>query len=100
MVVTIGTKTLDAGNAKEFKDGVFKIIKNEKNMVFNMEEVNFIDSSGCGVLLSCLRELSSARGDLKLFNVKKPVRTMFELIRIHKIIDIFNTKEEAVDSFV
>ena len=38
-------------------------------------------------------------GDLKLCNVTKPVRALFELIRMHRIFDIVNTREEAVQAF-
>ncbi len=65
-------------------------------MIFDMSKLEFIDSSGCGVILSCLRKINSKDGDIKLFGLTKPVRTLFELIRMHRIFDIFNTKEEAV----
>ena len=38
-------------------------------------------------------------GDIKLFGLTKPVGTLFELIRMRRIFDIFNTKEEAVKAY-
>ena len=64
-----------------------------------MNQVNFLDSSGCGTILSCLRQLKTAGGDLKMFGLQQPVRTLFELIRLHRIIDIFNTRDEAINAY-
>ena len=98
-VVTVQTDVVDAGNAKEFRSGISPVLEKERNVVFDMRLVNFLDSSGCGTILSCLRQLNNAGGDLKMFGLQNEVRTLFELIRMHRIIEIFNTKEEAVKSF-
>jgi anti-sigma B factor antagonist len=98
-VVSLHTDVLDANNAKDFKKEVTPTLEQANNVVFEMSEVKFVDSSGCGTLLSCLRQLKSANGELKLCGVHKTVRTLFELIRIHRIIEIYDTKEEAAHSF-
>lgn len=68
-------------------------------IVFDMHAVRMIDSYGCGVLLGCLKQLTHSGGDLKLCRVRKSILTMFELIRIHRIVEIHETLEEAVGSF-
>lgn len=90
---------LDAKNAKEFKQSISPILEDNQNVIFDMNRIKFLDSSGCGTILSCLRQLNSAGGDLKMYGLQSPVRTLFELIRMHRIIQIFNTKDEAVTSF-
>ena len=99
MHVLLMTDTMDANNSKEFKAAMAPIIAENTKVVLGMNQINFVDSSGCGALLSCLRQLSNAGGDLKVYGLRKRVRTLFELVRLHRIIDIFNTKEEAVSSF-
>ena len=98
-VVKVQTEVLDAGNAKEFRDGLSPILEEDIKIVFDMNQVNFLDSSGCGTILSCLRQLKTAGGDLKMFGLQQPVRTLFELIRLHRIIDIFNTRDEAINAY-
>jgi anti-sigma B factor antagonist len=87
------------------------ILEKSSKVVFDMSSVNFLDSSGCGALLSCLRQVNTAGGDMKLFGVTKPVRTLFELIRMHRIrtlfelirmhriVEMYDTKEAALASF-
>ena len=99
VVVKVQTEVLDAANAKEFRTGITPILEADAKIVFDMSPVNFLDSSGCGTILSCLRQQNSAGGDLKMFGLQQSVRTLFELIRLHRIIDIFNTRDEAVNAY-
>ena len=98
-VVSSLPRVLDASNAIEFKSNILRIIQENNSIVFDMSDVQFIDSAGCGALITCLRQLKISGGVLKLFNVQNQVRSVFELVRMHKIIDIFNTKQEALHSF-
>ena len=98
-VVKVQTEVLDAGNAKEFRTGISPILEENVKIVFDMSQVNFLDSSGCGTILSCLKQLNNAGGDLKMFGLQQSVRTLFELIRLHRIIDIFNTRDEAINAY-
>jgi anti-sigma B factor antagonist len=55
-----------------------------------------------GRFISCLRKLNAKGGDLKLCRMSKQVRAVFELVRMHRIFDIFDifgTREEAVRAF-
>lgn len=93
--------SLDAKEVPEFKELLMELIdkKTLQGVVIDLQHLRFIDSSGLGSFLSALRYLHSTGGDLKLSHMNKPIRTMFELIRMHKIFEIFNTTEEALRSF-
>jgi len=67
--------------------------------VLDLSRLRFVDSSGLGALLSCLRQLTGRGGDLRLSGMSKPVRALFELVRMHRIFDIYPTKEEAIKAF-
>ncbi|NBK25550.1 MAG: anti-sigma factor antagonist, partial [Spirochaetia bacterium] len=71
--------TLTASNAKEFKAALEGHLENTKAMVIDLSSVTFIDSTGLGVLLFALKRLNQKEGELKLCNVTKPVRVLFEL---------------------
>ena len=99
IVVTLQGEHLDAGNTKDFKQDVTALVEPNAKVVLDLSRVQFVDSSGCGAILSYLRQLKSAGGDLKLCAVTKPVRSLFELVRMHRVFDIFNTRDEAVKAF-
>ena len=99
-VVRVALDTLDAGNEKRFKKEVISALEPNSKVVLDLSEVDFIDSSGLGVILSCFRHLQSTNGDLKLCCLNDQVRMLFELVRMHRIFDIYRTREEAFSSFV
>lgn len=96
VVVDVLADSLDAGNTRAFRDAITPLIDTNPNLVLNLETVRFLDSSGCGSILSCLRQLNAKGGDLKVCGLQKTVRAVFELVRIHRIIDIFENRDEAV----
>ncbi len=98
-VVTVCSEAIDASNAKEFKEGMIPLLEKHSQVVFDMSHLRFVDSTGLGALLSCLRELHKSNGDLRLFGMTKQVRVLFEVVNMHKVFEIFNTVEEAVASF-
>ena len=98
-VVVLPGERLDASDAKEFKRDIAPVLEANSKVVFDMSQLRFVDSSGLGAILSCLRQLTAAGGDLKLCGLSKPIRALFELVRMHRVFNIFNTKEEAVGAF-
>lgn len=98
-VVNILTDQLDAANARDFKEQINPLIEVEKHVVFDMSKVRFVDSSGLGAILSYLRRLHQEGGDLRLSGLTKPVRMLFELVRMHRIFEIYNSVDEAVRAF-
>lgn len=98
-IVTLTGAQLDASSTEEFKREIAPVLEEHGQVIFNLGQLGFIDSSGLGALLSCLRHLQARGGDLKLCSVSKSVRALFELVRMHKVFHIFNTQEEAVHAF-
>ncbi|MBX7219093.1 MAG: STAS domain-containing protein [Blastocatellia bacterium] len=96
LVVTIHEKALDASSVKQFKTDMTPVLEHAKLVIFDLSQLEFVDSSGLGAILSCLRQLTGKGGDLKLCGMTKPVRALFELVRMHRIFDILNTREEAL----
>jgi anti-sigma B factor antagonist len=99
MVVTLSGDVLDASVTSDFKREMTPVLQTEYRVVFDMSNIQFVDSSGVGAILSCLRTLNAEGGDLKICALTKPVRALFELVRMHKIFDIFGSREEAIASF-
>lgn len=98
-ILEVEFTTLTATNAKEFKKKLESALENETNILLDLNRVTFIDSSGLGVFLFCLKSLNQKGGDLKICNITKPVRVLFELVRLHQIIEVFNSQEEALQAF-
>jgi anti-sigma B factor antagonist len=98
-IVAVNVEEFDASNADVFRRAIAPVLKDCRKLVLDLDRVQFVDSRGCGVILSCLKQISPTGGDLKLCRVTPPVRMVFELIRMHNICEIVNTREEAVQAF-
>jgi anti-sigma B factor antagonist len=98
-VALVPIDELDASNVGEFRRDMTPVLQAHSKLVLDLGRLRFVDSSGLGAILSCLRQTSAKGGDLKLCGMSKQVRTAFELVRLHRIFDIYGTKEEAVRAF-
>jgi anti-sigma B factor antagonist len=98
-VVMISGDLLDASIVGEFKKEMTPVLQKEYHVVLDLNNIQFVDSSGVGAILSCLRTLNAEGGELKICSLTKPVRALFELVRMHKIFEIFETRELALESF-
>jgi len=98
-VAAVPVDELDASNAGEFKRDMGPVLKSNPRLVLDLSKLRFVDSSGLGTMLSCLRQLSAQGGDLKLCAMSKQVRALFELVRMHRIFEIYPTRDDAVKAF-
>jgi anti-sigma B factor antagonist len=98
-VVLLPGSDLDASNTADFKSVIAPVLKAHTKVVFDLSQLRFIDSSGLGAFLSCLRQLSTNRGELKLCGMSNQVYQTIELVRMNRIFDIYDTKDEAVQAF-
>lgn len=96
VVATVPLEELDASNAGDFKRDMAPVVDGTTKLVLDLSRLRFVDSSGLGAFISCLRRMSARGGDLKLSGLSKQVRAVFELVRMHKVFDIYATSEEAV----
>jgi len=91
---------LDAASAKEIKSKINQLGKDNRiKIVMDLSEINFIDSTGLGCMVSCLRTVSKKGGDIKIAGLQAQVRAIFELTRLHRIFQIFDDTETAFRSF-
>jgi anti-sigma B factor antagonist len=92
-------KSLDASNVTVFKDLMRQRIPDSPRLLLNFEHVEFLDSSGLGALIWTLRECESQAGSVKLYNLQKPVMMLLEVVRMHRVFDIYTDKAEATQSW-
>lgn len=98
-LVALQEESLDVNNIREFKRAMTPHATLAAKIVLDLSRVQFVDSTGCGALLSFLRELRGVGGELKLCGMTKPVRSLFQLVRMNKVFDIHKSKEDAVMAF-
>ncbi len=68
-------------------------------LVVDMEGLEFLDSSGLGALVSCLRRVKEKKGEIKLAGLRPEVRSIFEITRVSRLFHICDTLPEALGAF-
>lgn len=95
-VVAFTRDSLDASNTKTFKYDMQPVLAQYPRILLDLEALQFVDSSGLGAMLSCLRAMHDKGGHLALCGMSKPVRTLFELVRMYRVFDIYASRTEAL----
>jgi anti-sigma B factor antagonist len=75
------------------------IRKEEKKIVFDLAGVSYIDSTGMGVIVSCLSKVMKAGGSLRLAGVGERVLHLFKITRLDKVVAFYPTVLAAAESF-
>lgn len=99
LVAVLPGPDLDAANAREVRESLWAAIKGEPRVLLDMSGLQFIDSSGCGVLLSILRDVRAAGGDARMFGVTPTVDELFTLIHMYRMYEAHPTRDAAAASF-
>ena len=95
-VVEFQRKRIDAALAVKFRDDIQTLIsQGNKKIAFNLQHVEFIDSSGLGALVSVMKSLGGNQ-NMALCQVKDAVLTVFKLTRMDKIFVILPSESEAI----
>ena len=75
------------------------LAEGKKKIVLNLAEVNYIDSSGLGELVSSYTAVKNAGGELKLLNLTSKVRDLLVITKLVTVFDVKDDEASAVSSF-
>ena len=82
------------------RDLVSKLLSNgHKQILLNLGDVNYIDSSGLGHLVSALTRVRKQAGELKLLHLTSKVQELMKITRLYTVFDIMDDQAAAVESF-
>ena len=99
LVVKVHEERIDCHNCTEFKKDVIELLdKGTKILIFDIDEVRFIDSSGVGALLGIYKHTKITDAEFILVNLQPRVYTRFALDRLTRFFNIFPSLEDAMDT--
>ena len=94
-----GRITLGEGSVT-VRDTVHDLLsKGQKRILLNLGDVNYIDSSGIGELLSAFIAAKKQGGELKLLNLSKKVHDLLQITKLYTVFDVKDDEAWAVKSF-
>ncbi len=90
---------LDAECAEVLKSEFRRQSQGGKYFVFDLQELEYLDSTGLGAIVFCLKNCNERNCQLKLANLTEKPRMIFEITRAYRIFDIFDDLDQAVAAF-
>lgn len=94
-----GVDSLVASNAGDFRERWDACIGEANRIALHLGNITFLDSSGIGALVGAFKKLSKREGELRLIGLTPMVKSLFEVTRLHRVFEIYDTEDEAVASF-
>ncbi len=99
VVVVTPLGCLDGLSAGHFLDTLSELISMHPKVALDCSGIVHMDSMGMGILMVCLRQALSLRGDIRIGAPVPVVSLMLELTRADKVFGIFETAASAAASF-
>ena len=72
---------------------------NRTRLVLNLADVDYIDSSGIGELVSAYTAVKNRGGELKLLHLTKKVHDLLQLTKLYTVFDVYTDESSALRSF-
>jgi len=93
-------KIMGGPDATLLHDQLHDLIKeNKKNVVIDLAKVDWMNSTGLGILISGLTTLRNNGGELKLANVTEKIESLLTITKLITVFENYDSVEEAVGSF-
>jgi anti-sigma B factor antagonist len=94
-----GRITLGEGSV-QLRDAVRELLaKGQKNILLNLGDVTYIDSSGIGELVSAFTTTKNQGGELKLLNLTRKVHDLLQITKLYTVFDVKDDEASAISSF-
>ena len=94
-----GRITLGEGSVT-IRDAVRDVLaKGSNKILLNLAEVNYIDSSGIGELVSGFTTVANSGGNLKLLGLTKRVKDLLQITMLYTVFDVHEEEAHAIRSF-
>lgn len=89
---------LDQENSAELEYLTTILIKGGlRKILFDMDELRYIDSSGIGRIINLTKNIRTLKGNVTIARCSSNIQDVFKLVQIEKFIKIFISNEEAIN---
>ena len=94
-----GRITLGEGSAL-LRKTIRSLLEEQRTLLLiNLGDVDYIDSSGIGELVSAFTAVKNRGGELKLLNLTKKVRDLLQITKLYTVFDVHSDERAAISSF-
>ena len=81
------------------RDTVKQLLLENKRIILNLGEINYIDSGGLGTLVALYTSATSAGASIKLANLTKRVGDLLQVTKLLTVFDVYDSEAKALEAF-
>ncbi len=84
----------------EFSDTLRRLVsEGKKNLIVDLKETGYVNSSGLGMLISGYTTVKNAGGNLKLANLTEKIESLLVITKLITVFENYSSVDEAVKSY-
>ncbi|MGH9487357.1 MAG: STAS domain-containing protein [Terriglobales bacterium] len=99
-VVDLGGRITLGEGATQLRETIRELLaKGDKQILLNLGEVSYIDSSGLGELVGGFSLVRKQGGDLKLLKLTRKVHDLLQITKLYTVFDVQDDEAQAIAAF-
>ncbi len=100
VILELSGKIMGGPDAVLLNEKLHEFIQAGKTkIVADLRNVDWMNSSGLGILIGGLTTMRNSNGDLKLANITDRIQSLLMITKLLTVFETFETNEKAVESF-
>lgn len=99
LIISTPQMDLDASKADEFKSVVGLMVAGRPKVVMDLGGIGFMDSAGLGAIIAVCKAVTADGGRFRVCGLTEAVKSLFDLVRAHRLFDICPDRESALQAF-
>jgi anti-anti-sigma factor len=97
-LVKLAIGSLDTNVAADIRESLSQIVQTTNDVILlDLGQVHFMDSSGLAAIVYCFK-MTEMKDQLAICGVNERVLQLFQITKLHAIVRIFKTREEALEA--
>ena len=97
-VVVLVERELDGHHAVALQQSLLPLLDRHTRIVLDLNHLRSISGAGIDAFLAVLHQAQQKGRDLKICGLRKPVRLIFELLHLHRLVDLCASQEAALQT--
>jgi anti-sigma B factor antagonist len=98
-IISLSGKIMGGPEAGEINEQINELIdRDKKNIIINLADVDWMNSSGLGILIGAVTTLKNNDGRLALVHVSERICNLLKITKLIDVFDVYDELDSAIDS--
>lgn len=98
-VVSCAGRIVFGDEAAALRAKLKSILAENKKVILNLSDVNYIDSGGLGTLVGVYSSARASGADIKLAGLGQRVRDVLQITKLVTVFEVYDTEQKALAAF-